>query len=28
LADDLVARRTDPYAAADILVGKVTEESP
>ena len=25
LADDLVARRVDPYAAADILVGTVTE---
>ncbi|HEX6207901.1 MAG TPA: methylmalonyl Co-A mutase-associated GTPase MeaB [Actinomycetota bacterium] len=27
LADDLAARRTDPYAAADILVGRLDEEA-
>ena len=27
LADDLSARRTDPYAAADILMGKLDEEA-
>jgi hypothetical protein len=28
LADELVARTLDPYAAVDMLMGKLAEENP